>query len=374
MCFYIYSSLSEINVKYASESITFSKGDKAEAIIDILLSNPSNKSINELNLIYPNRFYKVVSVPNKINSPFQYEQVGSYQDITKTMLDQNSKFNWVYRHTKYRLRSENVNDLLTKLEFSQPHPKNPRKKLCYEGLVGGEIEILPVESLTPIQWAILQSFKFTFFRATFNPPIDPGASRWCRWRFCGEKASISPKRENEWFLKFTNELTYNYQLFGPYDARNKLMEHLYVLNDQLEEYAAHMQIYDDLKNLISILEEAGITFPDDKKYTEMQRVIVDDWRIHINPHSLKRLTDILMQGDIAISGNLPNIFIEKDRVFPLYEWKTGRESINIDYPEKEFYFSINFQAKDTSRWTYILPFVGIITVFIVLIILFWMQD
>ena len=139
------------------------------------------------------------------------------------------------------------------------------------------------------------------------------------------------------------------------------MEHLYVLKGDFEEDSRHMQIYEDLRGLISMLEKDGLNYVTENEHPNMRDVIVCDLRIHINPYKLKRITDIVMQEDIKILGGLPNIHRKKDIFFSVYEWRAPKTK-----SDKEFSFAIYFQSKETNKLIYFLPIIFLILIIFII--------
>jgi hypothetical protein len=368
VCFYLYAPSSELTIEYASESITLLQGGRSEVVIDLLLLNLSEKPIEEIHIVYPNVFFKVIpSKKAQKKTEFLLTEEGTFKDITRTILDRDSEYNWAYKYSAYKFRESSTEQDFKKVEIIQPNPKNPRQELSKEGIVAGSIRLQPMNDLTPFQWIILQHLKYTLLKGVFDPPISAKSYRWCRWHFCGKSAAINPKRQKERWLRMTNQLTYDYQIFGPYDVKNRLMEYLYILQDKLHEYSGSIDLFNEIKDLIERLEKEGLRYHSEVNQNYDDTLKIKDWRIHITPGILRRLTDILMQGNIEIvGGRLPNFFTDEKKIIPVYQWRTGIASDSLQ-TEKAFSFSIIFQGKESSELIYYLSIFSFILVILLTI-------
>src|SRR4030042_4627589 len=62
----------------------------------------------------------------------------------------------------------------------------------------------------------------------------------------------------------------------------------------------------------------------------------DDWRIHIDPRGVGgRITDIVSDGHIFVSGTLPNVVLNGNIYMPYYEWKTGHRMMPAPEPSEK---------------------------------------
>jgi|WetSurMetagenome_2_1015567.scaffolds.fasta_scaffold00788_6 hypothetical protein len=382
MCFYVFApNKARIIIEYASESIIlFAKG-KSEVIADMLIRNDSDTLINELNVIYPNQFFKQIC-----DEDDGLIKEGEYEDVTRTIMDTGSQFNWPYKdpHNLMSLRIlENTTEELEEatiglklLELSQPHPLDPAEIQVYEGFLGGEITITPLDCLTPVQWALLQDIDFSIFKAEFNPPIGAHSSRWVRWRFIGKSAAHNYRRRrpwNLWHLRFTNRLHYEYQVQGSYDVKDRFMETLQFAKARIEKRAVTQHVHSEITELMNYFEMAGLKYPPrDEKYLGVTNVAILDWRLHIRPGRFGRLTDIVMRDDIEIIGGLPNTVYESDKLYPVYEWKSGCNVMATE-PGKEYSFALFFQAKE-SHWIHNYKVFEIVMFLLILILIFYLHS
>lgn len=377
MCFYVYAPNAKITIQYASESITLLKNRKSEVIADLLISNDSDAEIQELNIIYPNRFFQFEEPPHNL----VVSNVGEYQDITSTILDENAIYNWAYKdslnQTSFKIiidpnqqKQSQATDLQT-LELTMPHPLDPAELLPYKGQIGGQIEIVPLNGLSYIQWLMLQRINYTVFTAKIAPAIEPHSARWVRWRFIGRSA-VAHQKKNELILRFKNQLQNDYQIQGMYDVKNQFMELLHFLKANITKYSLKVDLITDMEELVEIFSKSGLSYPGRAvKNLNFSNVKILDWRLHINPDELGRLTDIVIKGSAEVIGRLPNYLGSDDKIFPVYEWKAGPSVTFSKEPDKEYSFSIFFQSKEYS-WLSACVYIGsLIVIFLFLFIRTW---
>ena len=357
MCFFVFAKDVGITIEYASESITLFENGKSEVIADLLLRNDSlDDDVDILYILYPNRFF---SINNNKVAPV--EIIGGFDDHSHTIKDFNSQLNWAYKDPSNPIAFINTPvakplDVLAQdvalehLTLKQPHPLDPVETLSYSGFIGGEITLSALSDLTMLQWVILQELNYTVLSADFSPSIKAGQSRWVRWRFEGEKAAGNFINRNTTFLKLTNQLHYDYQIRGMYDVKNQFMELLYVLKEKVNsQYNLGQDLLDDINELVQFFVDCRLTYPKrDQKQLPVTTVRIPDWRVHISPGKLVRLTDIIMRGDVAIIGGMPNYIGYEDKIIPVYEWKAGSDVTKKIKPDFEYSFSIFFQTKQFS--------------------------
>lgn len=356
MCFYIYAPKSRIEITFASESVTLKKGGRSEVVVDALIANLSKEPIRDIKIIYPNIFFDI----SLSGRPEVRKKAGTISDdITRTMLDPDASYNWAYRSPYTTRKVEHGSDELVSMVHCETSPENPMKQLIVMGAVGkGKDGIVLTDGLTVPQWQLLETLRYTIFKAIFDPPIAKESRRWVRWRFMGERSTISPNRKYGFWLRYTNQLVYDYQIFGPYDAKNKFMELLYLTNARMKEHGGSSEACEEVGNLIKSLEGEGLQIWHERneethEASDGSNVVVRDWRLHIAPRELKRITDIIVNGSIEmIGGRVPNIYTEKNRMFPVYGWRTRRKS-----DKEEFSSSVLFQAKETSKLSFVLPII-----------------
>lgn len=227
---------------------------------------------------------------------------------------------------------------------------DPVEKLVYEGLIGGEIILSAMDNLTYTQWAVLQELNYTVFTAKMNPPIEPGSARWVRWRFKGETAASNLTINNKFLLKMTNQIHYDYQIRGMFDVKNQFMELLYVLRENIKgQNVVYHELQDDINDLLNFFIESKLTYPKrTEKELPLSNVRNPDWRVHIWPGKLNRITDIIMKGDAEIIGGVPNFMTYENQIIPVYEWKAGSTVSHKGDDKYEYSFSIFFQTKEFS--------------------------
>lgn len=352
MCFFLYNPNGKIKICYASESITLLKQGKSEVIADLLISNESEAPITNLIIIYPNQFFDFL--PYRLSGKKEdIKRSGEYLDYTESIINKDSPYNWAYKDPKNLISFKLLDGTkknaegLSELEVSQPHPRDPIRPQVYKGFIGGKITLSPLSGLTDLHWFLLQMINFSVFEATFDPPIMQNTARWTRWKFNGRSAVVNYHRKHEWLLRYSNLLQCDYQINGMYDVRNRFIELLYVFRDRVKKRSFHADMYNEVEDLIAVFEKTGLSYPDrTKKNQKVTNVEIPDWRLHITPGELGRITDIVMRGNVEVIGGIPNFIEVGNDVYTAYEWKAG-PSVTYDLEaDSEYSFSIFFQGKE----------------------------
>lgn len=376
MCFFVYAPNAKITISYASESITLSKRRKSEVIADLLILNESEQPIEEVNIIYPNQFFHF----KETTHVQEVIPVGEYEDITSTIIDEGSAYNWAYKdnhnqtffklcNDSLRVDSSDITERAQTLELTMPHPLDPSDLLKYKGQIGGHVEIAPFKGLTLIQWLMLQKINYTVFTAHFKPSIKSQESRWVRWRFVGRSAVSQIEKKNELKLRFKNQLQYDYQIQGMYDVKNQFVELLQFMRTNMKKYSLQAELISDIEELVDVFRKGGLDYPGKTtKMLDFTNVKILDWRLHINPSELDRITDIVMKGSAEVIGRLPNYLGTDEVVYPVYEWKAGPTVTFSNDPHKEYSFSIFFQSKEYS-WLSASVYLGCIFIIILMLVI-----
>jgi hypothetical protein len=353
LCFYIYAPNKSIEIRYASETVVLLKDGTSIVTTDILVSNNSLESIDKLVIIYPNNFYKVIkSLPIL---------TGSYSDDTNTLLDNNHSHNWVYSLPGTQIQKTPTGQLNYEspswgqyLEIFQPDPSDSLKNISFDGIVGGKNELVIDESFTPLEAKILSHIRFNIFKCSFEQPVEKGVPRWLRLSFHGECCAHNIIGKNSLKIlceKITNTLHYEYQIFGPYDVLNRFILYLTSYKKRSDD-SNSLVLKTSINNILDKLKNEGLIGSDinRKAITKFNQIF-----LHINPAKLGRLTDPNKDGDVAISGLLPNsVALPSGEHITVYEWKS------IPSEDKNFKFSILFQTKPLMFLYVLLPWIAIL--------------
>jgi len=353
LCFFVFAKDANVTIEHASESITLLRDGRSEVIADLLIRNDTpHQSIDQLYILYPNKFFTINDSNDSV------EILGEFEDHTDSLSDFTSRLNWAYKDPSNPVAfvyEDSLDDTknhqyLSYLTLKQPHPLDPVETLAYSGYIGGEITLGALDDLTKLQWIILQELNFTVLTARITPCIEAGQSRWVRWRFKGEKAAGNVAHRDTFFLKLTNQLHYDYQIRGMYDVKNQFMELLYVLKEKVRtKYIVGQDLLDEIDELVQFFVDCGLRYPKkDERQLPISTVTIPDWRVHISPGKLVRITDIIMRGDVQIIGGVPNYISYGNEVTPVYEWKAGARVTKKVKPDYEYSFSIFFQTKEFS--------------------------
>lgn len=383
MCFFVCAPGKEICLEYVSEHIKLHKDGTSEVIVDINLRNASDSSIEELLLIYPNTFFYFLKnkAEDKLYAGYEDDRVA---DITETLPDTTSPHNWFYKGVGASLNPEYGTAGEMSITLSLPDPQDPAdnsKDVIYTGVIGEQSELKLIDNLDTLDYLILDRSRFCPFRVELGEDfVAPGVSRWFRWYFHGRASAINrlSRARKQLTQKLTNSQYFIYEIWGPYDTRNRLRTFLrgalrndayHTREDYPAEYAS--SIRSRAQKLLRVLFDEGF----DKPGTAVHSL---DWRIRVEPTQVgDRLTDPINQGHIAAAGGLSNLR-EKDGVYiPYYEWKTGSRMTTNAGPGKEdiagdsngeYHFSISFQAKPPFMPLLWLPWAALFISFASLVI------
>jgi hypothetical protein len=356
LCFYIYSPTAKLQIDYASEFIRLDKDGTSEVIVDLLVTNKSEDSVNHPKIIYPNRFYKIKKENKKV------KRIGEWDDVTHTFLADH-EYNWVYT-LPGSLTSKNPSEPPpfsipawgTYFEIVQRDPREPLKSIVYQGIIGGGIGLNVDGETDYLKAEILRYYNYTIFKCSLEQPLEKDVPRWMRFKFKGE-CSIYNK-EQYWLKrvikKATNQLYYEYQIFGPYDVRDRLKTFL-----AIQKQSCEGECSPDLRrasiDLYSYLIKDGLMQKQDEIPTLKTKIV--HWYLHVCPGKMERLTDTVPDGNIQIAGLMPNfIGINPEKRLKVYEWKSGFS--NIESPEHKF--SIFFQAKPTTLIYALISYIALI--------------
>lgn len=362
MCFYLYAPNRNLRIKYESEYILLDKSGASTVIVDCLLDNPSDTSIHELRIIYPNTFCTVQ------NGLILSEASTHFSDISSTFFDHLDfeKINWVYElpgaSALLNPPDSSMPSWATRRIVKQPDPSNATQDISFEGIVGGENNLtIETSLLTYEQLSILNNINYTLMTYKFSQPIE-GHPRWIRLKFRGKFAAHNlTSVEHIYLKKFTNTLYYQYQIFSPYDVKKYFINYLLAYKRTCEKEVTCSRIFwNNILDLLHFFERDGLI--PNSNYA-LASSIYEKIFLHVSPGKLERLTDIASEGDIEIAGYLPN------RVTPgsninLYEWKV------INTTDDDFSFLILFQTKPFILIYYLLPWLSPIALLIALIRLF----
>lgn len=369
MCLYVCAPGVHIRLEYVSETIELLKDGSSKVLVDLLITNKSPTPIPSLLIIYPNSFVEVHKDLQAVDG------FGEFKDVTNTFLKSDCEENWQYNIPGASLteKSPPPGYLWQPPQGAIPKcirlsdPINPLTEMEYYGVIQGSSQLVFYD-FRPEHWLVLESAKYTALQCKFEIPLTPEIPRLVRWDFHAKTAALNPTRGFKRIIrKSINNLYFIYQICGPYNVKKGL--HTYLKSNLTKDahrvtgkVAPDMEpiVKEATTSVIHALYEKGTDLPG--TWTS-----ANDWRIHINPSGVGgRLTDVECEGDVFISGAMPNMVQSGDTCVPYYEWKTGHRMMpNPVLPgqqvaDHEYWFQINFQAKRQNYLVLFLPWLAII--------------
>ncbi len=355
MCFYIYSPTVNLQVEYASEFIKLDKNGISEVIVDLLITNKSETPIYYLKFLYPNRFYEITKKKT-------IKRTGDWDNVTETFLEDH-KFNWVYNLPGSAVKKKPsvsspfvIPEWGTYFEIAQADPRDTLKEIYYQGVIGGGIDLNLEKDIDYVEANILRTYNLTLFRCSLKQPLEKNVPRWMRFTFKGECSIYNREGSSvmSFIKKCTNLLHYEYQIFGPYDVRDRLKTYLATTRQYCDDGKCSSDYRRGAIDLYSYFITEGL-IPEAGKTSTAETIIVH-WYIHVYPGKMGRITDIIQNGEIQTAGLMPNyIGMDPKNKLKVYEWKTGF----ADNKEPEFKFSVFFQAKPANLIYPLIPWIAL---------------
>ena len=351
MCFYFYSPNRKICIKYTSELIFLGEDGSSTVYVDTLIENPSpDDPIDDIKIIYPNRLFSLYPINENEGAVEIDPSEIEFSDISSTFTNDAEGINWAYNLPGASIQRIHQDQEVHRT-FQQSDPSNPTKNIVFEGIVGEDGDLSIENSFTFIQLKLLYNIYYTVLRYNLRQPIT-GHAVWVRLKFKAKTAAHNLHLIRYRYLRrLTNSLYFSYQIFGPYDVKNRFITYLLSFKRRCEDADCSPDIANDLKGLSDYFERDGLLENDN---FPPAKTVIEKIFIHINPGELERLTDIVNQGVVKIAGYLPNIVFSEENTINLYQWK-----VISDDNENDFSFSILFQAKPFRLLGFLAPWIAI---------------
>lgn len=358
MCFYIYTPEHHIiRIPFLSEVIFLNKDGTSNVVADCLIENISEKPIQNIRIIYPNKLYSI----NKNGEIDKIDSSVYFLDESNSFADKEAFINLIYEiyppEIEYQW-PQPVPVWANPRVIYLPDPLNPNKFKPFPGIIGGEIELRLEFSNEPPnkKLAILHENNYTVITGEFKEPIYMSHARWIRLAFKGKNATTEPYSATEYFIRrIFDSLQYPYQIMGPYDVRKDFVYTLGLLKDRGPKH--HKNI---AKNLLHFFVEDGLI-------GNKSQSIFERFCLHITPAKMKRLTEIATEGAVKRVAFPPaKTKIPGEQGFKFYQWQAINDD---DSPASldSFRFFVQFEAKPLSRHYKLLPWIGLLAFILALI-------
>jgi hypothetical protein len=227
------------------------------------------------------------------------------------------------------------------LKVFQPDPFQPSRMLEYMGRVVVP-EAIETATLSATQFSILEAVGWSAFEWNLREPLVTDEARWLRLYAKPRPPKINRRTACRRMLRLlTDRLRYTYEVFSPADVLYRfdviLSTLVWVLNPR-------EPIEAEILSAATALREDWL----EPALSEGTKTIVHDWRIHVFPRRLGRLSHAEGTGDVMRAGGLPNFVQVGNRLVVVYEWKAGK--FNIKDQLHEGRFTINIEAEHRPVW------------------------
>ncbi|MBI5694409.1 MAG: hypothetical protein HZC51_01545 [Nitrospirae bacterium] len=384
MCFYVYAQNTTIKLDYVSETITLNKDGSSDVEIDLLVTNKSDAPVDCLSIIYPNKFARVRHVVNDNNEKsIDTVRDGIIEDKSHIIPLTTHRENRSYRLPGSKILEEAPDDTVAYFEVPegatpicvvQADPNNPMRSIKYYGVLHGGSELdIDMDNYDCYEWKALLWLNNSALKCKLEKPLMKNIPRWFRWHFKARRSILNvPSVFSVSYIvkKYTNLFPYNYEICGPFDVIHRLRSGLNAALMRLEEDSELSGADFNLINGKMIATKSLIEkiFGGDDTAESLSSTIITEWRTHLFPDVLERITDIVQTGYVLPSGGFPNYIHDMGKSIPCYEWKTGPKILNDNalnvhrnHEEDDTYlFKISFQAKYLRLFPVVIPWISLI--------------
>jgi hypothetical protein len=186
----------------------------------------------------------------------------------------------------------------------------------------------------------------------FHTPLEIGEARWIRLKFRGEKAAkVSAFTKHVILRRFTNSLSYFYQISGPYDVKDDFIGRL--INGSDPENASS----NGFKRLIELFECDGVIENPEHHVAESTFKIIS---INVEPREVEQFQptiDINNEGSATREDDFPAVIIQRQEYKDVYRWKVINDNDDI------FSLFLRFRARPINLSYLLLPVVAVLFAF-----------
>ena len=341
MCVCLFSPGHSLQIDYAAESITLKDGGK-EIIVDLLVTNHSDRDTDRLHIVYPQA---------QDHSPSAL-----LADKTDTWLEPEHELNRFYRTENTSLAIEPL-DGRAKVSVGMPDPSDIIQTLYYVGWLQGYRELVPYqlagdESLTPLEADILEQLEWSVMTLKFQRPLASKEARWLRLAVSTGKLDANRLSWLEEPLRrYTGQLQHKFEIAGPQDMRHRIISALRAAGLARTDSLPRRYAMASLLGLQDKLLVRGIVAPN--TVTDVM-----DWRVNVFVEAYRQTSEPSYHGDIVPVGGLFNPVGRKPsgQLQWCYQWKSGDG--NLDGVTHHGRFSIQFTARELPFVTLFLPWLA----------------
>ena len=350
MCFYIYAPESDITLHYVAETIEL-KRKKYNIVVDIVLENNSEKSINELLIIFPHNLMALKKTDRGL-IPFLNAK---FSDISHTFHEDKSPYNRIYRQgpVKYSFVEKENGTTVINMKWLSPQRDNGNTN--FETHIKGKNELKLLNNISNKSWEILIENEITLLKCCFSCPLQNGEIRLLRWLFSPPKTYRGNYGKIlRGFNWFRDNVIYHFELISPHNVCRKLREDLIYFKKICHENKKKSHLLPIIDELIEKICKEGIN----KSTTKIL-----DWRLNLFRGRLMHINIISETGDIRPTGDQPN-FIKYINEYA-FQWISGPTNNLGD--EKKIDFTIAFETKYVNIFYSFLPWFALILAIIAVI-------
>lgn len=316
-------------------------------LVDCLIENISKTPLKAIRIIYPNRLYKINKATGKPKRQRIYFPKVYFLNETKTFGDDSLPENQIYKI--YRSKTTDSPGPLKPWGFDLPNPENPESPTKIEGMIDTNYQdTFCLEPFDSMMSGLLYDINYTVLVYEFHTAIENGHARWIRLKFRGEKAAkVSFYTKYIFLRRFTNSLSYLYQVCGPNEVKNDFITRLDV---GLELQNASSKGF---KRLIEFFERDGVI---ENQHHADSEAPFNKISVNIEPRNVEQLFFINndKEGGVAErEGDFPDVIISGQRYKDVY-----RLNIINNNP-----FSLRFRAKPINLSYLLVPVIAVLVAF-----------
>lgn len=354
MCFYVYAPNRKLRILYESESIGLESDGTSSVLADCLVKNTSDTPLQAIKIIYPNRLYKIKKLfKNKVKPENQREYSKVYFiNKSQTFDDDSLPENQIYKI--YRSKTTDSAGPLKPWGFDLPNPENIESPTKIEGLIDtAHKDTLSLETFdNNMLCGLLYDINYTVLSYEFATLIKSGEARWIRLKFRGEKsAKVSAFMKYIILRRFTNSLSYLYQIFGPYNVKADFIHRLNIGSD-LQNPSSQ-----GFKKLIENFQYHGVIKNPDHADSETTFEAIS---INVEPREVEQfhpIDEAINEGSAEREGDFPDVIISGQRYKDVYRWKVINDDNNV------FSFFLRFRAKPINLSYLLVPVIAVLVAF-----------
>lgn len=357
MCVYLFAPRKKLQVDYASETITLFKDGNSTHCLDLLVTNKSPGSIDEIYAVFPH------SIPaKKINTTEEYELDGTFAEETFSFAQSHHKNNVLYKIGGRSITAGRSRGGVQPLTVSLPNPLNPAQNIEYIGDFRGNAVITPWP-LDELRWEVLTMHGFSIFKIGYpEAPLEQDKPRWIRISARGKTPWINRMPRIERLVRIiASRLFYQFEINGPTDVRLRLIEVLQ--SAQVEQVNSQDSAESAAIGAALISLENALERELDMSCSNGTEVDFPNWHLHIFPGTVGRLTRVTSIGDVFPAGPSPNLVMLSSGRNYVYEWKGGAFNCpqrgGQPVMQRDGGFSISLEAKPWSGIVILVPYISL---------------